>query len=82
MREVHLRLQDLTSQQERTLGSQPFHLVSFTCKDTIASGSVDYQFENVELWTLHLILSYIDELVQNLTNQQYSIITVIGIDYF
>ena len=39
-REVHLTLQDLASQQERTSGSQPAHLVTFTCKDTIASGSV------------------------------------------
>ena len=49
MREVHLTLQDLESQQERTLGSQPAHSVTFRCKDTTASGSVDYQFENVEL---------------------------------
>ena len=47
MREVHLTLQDLASQQERTLGSQPVHLVTFTCKDIIASGSVDYRLENV-----------------------------------
>ena len=33
----------------KTLGSQPAHLVTFTCKDTTASGSVEYQFENVEL---------------------------------
>ena len=38
-----LTLQDLKSQQERTLGSQPVHLVIFTCKDTSTSGSVDYQ---------------------------------------
>ena len=49
MREVHPTLQDLESQQERTLGSQPAHSVTFTCKDTITSESVDYQFENVEL---------------------------------
>ena len=30
------------SQQERTLGSQPVHLVIFTRKDTSAFGSVDY----------------------------------------
>ena len=35
----------LASQQERTLESQPVHLVIFTCKDTIASGSVDYQLK-------------------------------------
>ena len=49
MREVHLTLQDLESQQERTLESQPAHSVTFTCKDTVTSGPVDYQFENVEL---------------------------------
>ena len=42
-------LEDLESPQERTLGSQPAHSVTFTCKDTIASGSVEYQFKNVEL---------------------------------
>ena len=52
MREVHLTLQDVASQQERTLGSQPAHLVTFTCKETIASGSVDYQLKmsNFELY--------------------------------
>ena len=40
-----LTLQDLESQQERTLGSQPVHLVIFTCKDTVVSGSVEYQFK-------------------------------------
>ena len=55
MKEVHLTLQDLESQQERTLESQPAHLVIFTCKDTIASGSVDYQLKmlNFELYILH-----------------------------
>ena len=38
-----LTLQDLESQQERTLESQPVHLVIFTCKDTSTSGLVDYQ---------------------------------------
>ena len=37
-----LTLQDLEGQQERTLASQPVHLVIFTCKDTTASGSVEY----------------------------------------
>ena len=52
MREVHLTLQDLANQQERTLGSQPAHLVTFTCKGTFASGSVDYQLKmlNFELY--------------------------------
>ena len=52
MREVHLTLQDLISQQEGTLENQPVHLVIFTCKDTIASGSVDYQLKmlNFELY--------------------------------
>ena len=78
MDKIHLTLQGRVSQQERTLGSQPAHLVIFTCKDTIASGSVDYQLKmlNFELYV------YIKaRLVQNLTNLQYSIITVIGIDY-
>ena len=77
MREIHPTLQDLISQQEGTLESQPVHLVIFTCKDTIASGLVDYQFKmlNFELYI------YIKaRLVQNLTNLQYSIITIIGID--
>ena len=45
-------------QQERTLGSQPVHLVTFTCKDTIASGSVDYQLKmfNFELYVYILKL--------------------------
>ena len=78
MRKIHLTLQGLISQQERTLESEPVHLVIFTCKDTIASGSVDYQLKmlNFELY------AYIKaRLVQNLTNLQYFIITVIGIDY-
>ena len=48
-RDVYPTLQDLGSQQERTLGSQPAHLVTFTWKDTTTSGSVEYQFENIEL---------------------------------
>ena len=32
------------STRNKTLGSQPAHLVIFTCKDTSASGLVDYQF--------------------------------------
>ena len=50
-----LTLQDLESQQERTLESQPAHSVTSTCKDTIASGSVEYQFKmlNFELYILH-----------------------------
>ena len=42
-----LTLQDPESQQERTLESQPVHLVIFTCKDTSASGLVDYQFKKL-----------------------------------
>ena len=75
---IHLTLHGLVSQQERTLESQPAHLVIFTCKDTIAPGSVDYQLKmlNFELYV------YIKaRLVQNLTNLQYFIITIIGIDY-
>ena len=52
MDKIHLTLQGLASQQERTLESQPAHLVIFTCKDAIASGSVDYQLKmlNFELY--------------------------------
>ena len=58
MREVHLTLQNLISQQEGTLDSQPVHLVIFTCKDTIASGSVDYELKmlNFELYVYILKL--------------------------
>ena len=57
MREIHLTL---ISQHERTLGSQPVHLVIFTCKDTIASGSVDYQLEmlNFELYVYIILQVY------------------------
>ena len=57
-----LTLQDPESQQERTLESQPVNLVIFTCKrhyhickDTSASGSVDYQSKmlNFELYILY-----------------------------
>ena len=50
-----LILQDPDSQQERTLESQPVHLVIFICKDTSASGTVDYQFKmlNFELYVLY-----------------------------
>ena len=69
MRNKVLALQDLESQQERTLGSQPVHLVIFTCKDTTASGSVEYQFKtlNFELYILY--------------SEPYSLVTIIGIDY-
>ena len=64
-----LTLQDLESQQERTLGSQPVHSVNFTCKDTSTSGSVDYQFKmlNFELYGLY--------------SEPYSIVTIKGVDY-
>ena len=45
MYKIHCIHQGLVSQQERTLESQPVHLVIFTCKDTIAPGSVDYQLK-------------------------------------
>ena len=41
-RHIH---QGLVSQQERTLESQPVHLVIFTCKDTVAPVSVNYQLK-------------------------------------
>ena len=55
LRNKVLTLQDLESQQERTLGSQPVHLVIFTCKDTSTSGSVDYQSKMLtfELYILY-----------------------------
>ena len=55
LRNKVLTLQDPESQQERTLESQPVHLVIFTCKDTSASGLVDYQFKmlNFELYILY-----------------------------
>ena len=51
MDKIHCIHQGLASQQERTLGSQLVHLVIFTCKDTIALGSVDCQLK-----TLNFIL--------------------------
>ena len=50
-----LTLQDPESQQERTLESQPVHLVIFICKGTSASGIVDYQFKmlNFEHFVLY-----------------------------
>ena len=45
MDKIHHIHQGLISQQEKTLESQPVHLVIFTCKDTIAPGSVDYQLK-------------------------------------
>ena len=49
-----LTLQDPESQQERILEGQPVHIVTFTCRDTRASGLVDYQSEksSFELYTL------------------------------
>ena len=56
-------LQDPESQQERTLESQPVHLMIFTCKrhyhirkDTSASGTVDYQSKmlNFELYVMYI----------------------------
>ena len=70
-------LQGLASQKERTLGSQPVHLVIFTCKDTITSGSVDYQ-SNILNFILYVYITA--GLVQNPTKLQYFIIFVKGID--
>ena len=49
-----LALQNPESQQERTLESQPVHLVIFTCKDTSTSGTVDHQSKmlNFELYVI------------------------------
>ena len=55
LRNKVLTLQDQESQQEKTLESQPVHLVIFTCKDTITPGTVDYQSKmlNFELYVLY-----------------------------
>ena len=78
MDKIHLILQALASQQERTLESQPAHLVIFTCKDTIASGSVDYQ---LKMLNFELYIYIKARLVQNPTNLLHFTITIIGIDY-
>ena len=62
----------------KNLRSQPAHLVIFTCKDTIAPGSVDYQSKTLN-FKLYIFIKA--RLVQNLTNLQYFTITIIGIDY-
>ena len=53
----------------KNFGSQPVHLVIFTCKDTTTSGLVEYQFKtlNFELYVLY--------------SEPYSIVTVTGINY-
>ena len=78
MDKIHFTLQGLISQQERTLESHPAHLVIFTCKDTIASGSVDYQ---LKMLNFELYIDTKGSIVQNPTNLQYFVITIIGIDY-
>ena len=65
IRRIH---QGLISQQERTLESQLSHLVIFTCKDTIAPGSVDYQ---LKMLNFKLYVYIKARLVQNMTNLQY-----------
>ena len=70
--------QGLLSQQGRTLESQPAHLVIFTCKDTIAPGSVDYQLKMLN-FKLYVYIGA--RLVQNPTNLQYFTIIIIGIKY-
>ena len=78
MDKVHHVHQGLVSQQERTLESQQVHLVIFTCKDTTAPGSVDYQ---LKMLNFKLYIYIKARLVQNMTNLQYFIITITGIDY-
>ena len=53
--------------------------VIFTCKDTIAPQSVDYQ---LEMLNFKLYIYIKGRLVQNMTNLQYFMITIIGIDYY
>ena len=78
MDKIHHIHQGLVSQQERTLESQPAHLVIFTCKDSIAPGSVDYQFK---ILNFKIYVTIKARLVQNLTNLQYFTITATGIEY-
>ena len=68
MDKIHHIHQGLVSQQERTLESQPVHLVIFTCKDTITPGSVDYQ---LKMLNFKLYIYIKARLVQNMTNLQY-----------
>ena len=68
MDKIHHIHQELISQQERTLESQVSHLVIFTCKDTIAPGSVDYQ---VKMLNIKLYIHIEARLVQNMTDLQY-----------
>ena len=75
MDKIHHIHQGLVSQQERTLESQPVHLVIFTCKDTTTPGSVDYQ---LKMLNFKLYIYITARLVQNMTNFH---VTVIGIDY-
>ena len=78
MDKIHHIHQGLISQQERTLESQPVHLVIFTCKDTVAPGPVDYQ---LKMLNFKLYIYIKARLVQNMTNLQNFIIIIIGIDY-
>ena len=59
------------SQHMKTLESQPSHLVTFTCKDTIAPGLVDCQSKmlNLELYTYFIV--FYSGLVQNMPNLKY-----------
>ena len=68
MDKIHHIHQGLVSQQERTLESQPSHLVIFTCKDTITPGSVNYQ---LKMLNFKLYIYIKARLVQNMTNLQY-----------
>ena len=62
----------------KNFGKPASSFSDFTCKDTIASGSVDYQ---LKMLNFELYIYIKASTVQNLTNLQYFIITVIGIDY-
>ena len=57
MHNAHNMHQGHANQHERTLESQPSHLVIFTCKDTIAPGLVDCQLKtlNFELYTYFVV---------------------------
>ena len=68
MDKIHRIHQGLVNQQGRNLESQQSHLVIFTCKDTIAPGSVDYQ---LKMLNFELYIYIKARLVQNMTNLQY-----------
>ena len=81
MHNAHHIHQEHASQQVRTLGSQPRHLVIFIYKDTTAPGSVDtsWQMLNFELYIYFVMVQ--SGLVQNMPNLKIFSVTVIIVEY-